>query len=115
MGSRLYFWHRFWGRRNLVPVRLDYATGLGVIGGDTVVLKSNRFIACNDASEAYRMSPFGKPEIIWSVRGLPLLADFVEEVGGVTVRDGARSQARVSSFVLRQALGRAAGSALPAF
>jgi hypothetical protein len=55
LGSRLYFWHRFWGRRNLVPVRLDYATGLGVIGWDTVVLKSNRFIACNDASEAYRM------------------------------------------------------------
>jgi hypothetical protein len=53
-----------------VPVRLDYATVLGVIGGDTVVLKSNRFIACNDASETYRMSPFGKPEIkiIWSVR-----------------------------------------------
>jgi hypothetical protein len=47
--------------------------------------------------------------------GRPLCADFVEEVGGVPVRDGARSQAHVSSFVLRQALGRAAGSALPAF
>ena len=45
----------------------------------------------------------------------PRSADIVEEVGGLTVRDGARRQARVSSFVLRQALGLASGSALPAF
>lgn len=45
----------------------------------------------------------------------PLCADIVEEVGSLTVRDGARSQARVRWFVLRQALGRATGSALPAF
>ena len=44
-----------------------------------------------------------------------IAADIVEEVGGLTVRDGARRQARVSSFVLRQALGLASGSALPAF
>ena len=42
-----------------------------------------------------------------------VLTDIVEEVGGLTVRDDARSQARVSLCVLRQALGQ--GSALPAF
>jgi hypothetical protein len=41
--------------------------------------------------------------------------DCVEEVGDPTVRDGARRQTRVSLFVLRQAMERAAGSALPAF
>jgi hypothetical protein len=45
----------------------------------------------------------------------PLRADCVEEVGGPTVWDVARNQARVSLFALRPALGRAAGSALPAF
>ncbi|MDO8293395.1 MAG: hypothetical protein Q7T29_11115, partial [Gallionella sp.] len=45
----------------------------------------------------------------------PLLADCVEEVGGPTVWDVARDQARVSLFALRPALGRGAGSALPAF
>src|ERR1700689_1684186 len=36
-------------------------------------------------------------------------ADCVEEVGGPTVWDVARNQARVSLFALRPALGRAAG------
>jgi hypothetical protein len=36
-----------------------------------------------------------------------------EEIGALTVGDGARRQARVSLFVLRQAMERAAGSALP--
>ena len=49
-------------------------------------------------------------------RACPFGADFVEEVGGEAVRDRASGQARVSSFVLRQALGRrVVGSALPAF
>jgi hypothetical protein len=45
----------------------------------------------------------------------PLCADCVEEVGGPTVWGVARNQARVSSFALRPASGRALGSALPAF
>lgn len=48
-------------------------------------------------------------------RERPLLADSVENVGGLTVPDGARSLARASLFALRRAFGRAAGSALPAF
>jgi len=35
--------------------------------------------------------------------------------GGLTIQDVARSEAREGSFVLRQALGQAAGSALPVF
>jgi transposase InsO family protein len=39
----------------------------------------------------------------WNVPFAPA-ADIVEEVGGLTVWDGARRRTRVSSFVLRQAL-----------
>ena len=49
-----------WPPPNLVPVRFDHAMGIGVIGGDTVVLKGNRYwlVGCSDFRfgqfEAYR-------------------------------------------------------------
>jgi hypothetical protein len=48
-------------------------------------------------------------------RACLLGADCVEEVGDPNDWGVARNQARVSLFSLKPALGRAAGSALPAF
>jgi hypothetical protein len=61
------------------------------------------------------MSGFGAKTDIDGRELCPLRSDCVEEVGGPTDWDVARSQARVSLFALRPALGRAAGSALPFF
>src|SRR5512141_169938 len=45
----------------------------------------------------------------------PLLADCVEEVGELIVRDRSNRQAHAGSPVLKRTSKRAAGSALPAF
>ena len=56
-----------------------------------------------------------KQASLYSICYWPLLADFVEEVDDPNEWGVARDQARVSLFSLKPALGRVAGSALPAF
>jgi hypothetical protein len=72
--------------------------------------KPHRF--SHGSCRAYSMAVIQR---IATVAERPLCADCVEEVGDPNDWGVARNQARVSLFSLKPALGRAAGSALPAF